>query len=98
MLRRGQGGRVPLPTPEQFKDAVALDHEIDACSGVPFGPLIAMNIAFRNGDISTVSLDEVGALHLVDALKVLFPGIESPPASSAIRLPGGAVQAGHMSA
>jgi hypothetical protein len=98
MLRRGQGERVPPPTQEQFKEAVALDRAIDACSGVSFGPLIAMNIAFRNGDISTVCLDQIGALHLVDALKILFPGIESPPASSARRLPGGAVQAGHMSA
>jgi hypothetical protein len=98
MLRRGQGGRVPLPTEQQFKEAHALDRAIDACSGVSFGPLIAMNIAFRNSDISTVYLDRVGALHIVDALKILFPGIEAPPASSAIRLPEGGVQAGHMSA
>jgi hypothetical protein len=59
-----------------------------------------MKLACRNGDIATVVLDEYAALCLSEALKALFPGIESPPASPLIRREtetGVEVQAGHMS-
>ena len=86
--------RVPLPTNAEFTEAFALNRAITACSGAPFLAWKAMNIAFRNDDISTVYLDETGALTLRDALVALFPSIESAPASRAIKLPDGAVQAG----
>ncbi len=89
--------RVPYPTRAELNEAVALDREIIACSAVPCGPLKAMNIAFRNGDISTVYIGEVGALCLAKALTALFPSIESAPASP-VRLDSeGRLIAGHMS-
>ena len=89
--------RVPYPTKDAFNEAVASDREIIACSAVPYGPLTAMNIAFRSGDISTVYIAELGALNLAKALTALFPSIESAPASPVRRYAAGRLVAGHMS-
>lgn len=99
-MRRGQGDRVPIPTTADLSEAISLDREIVACSGKRFGPLIALTVAFHNADKSTVCLNEYAALCLLGALKALFPGIESSPASPArVRGTEGdvEVQCGHMS-
>jgi hypothetical protein len=99
-MRHGQGGRLPIPTEAELAEAISLDREVVACSGKRFGSLIAVTVAFHNGDISTVSLDEHAALCLFAALKALFPAIESASASPArIRETesGVEVQCGHMS-
>jgi len=97
MLRRGAGGRVPYPTAEQINEAFERDLAIEACSGQRFELGIVMNIAFRNGDISTVYLDEIVALNFVGALIALFPSIQSAPASPAKVDDEGRVRAGYMS-
>jgi hypothetical protein len=53
------------------------------------------------GGEATIFLNELGALHLFEAVKALFPNIASPPASPAIigKTPEGdiQVQVGHKS-
>ncbi len=98
-MRRGEGGRVPIPTKQETDEAYELGREIVACSGVRPGPIIHMNIAFHKAGISTVILDEDGARCLLAALKALFPRVAGVPASPAtIRATGIEVQEGHMSA
>jgi hypothetical protein len=69
---------------DEITRAVELSREIVACSGIRSGSLIYMNIAFHNGDISTVCLDEDGARHLLAALKTLVPDAEAIHASPSI--------------
>jgi hypothetical protein len=57
-----------------------------------------MNIAFHNGDISTVLFDEDGGRHLLAALKALVPNAAKVLASSVTREGTGiVVQEGYMS-
>jgi hypothetical protein len=90
--------RVPLPTKaEMVASAQRPEFEIVACSGVRQSPLICMNVAFRTGNISTVSLDEMSARHLLAALKCLFPRaaeiLAAPSIETEFEI---AVQAGHL--
>lgn len=99
-MRRGQGGRLPVPRKAEFEKVVIEDAEIVACSALRSGPLAALAMALNNGGTATVCVDELSAVILVATLKALFPSCESPPASPAIvtRTENGiAVQAGHMS-
>jgi hypothetical protein len=41
-MRRGQGGRLPIPTPAEFQQAVIDESEIVACSGLRQGLLAVM--------------------------------------------------------
>jgi hypothetical protein len=97
-MRQGQGGRVPIPTEEDLKSAMLKERVIDACSGAKFGPLIALNIAFRTGDIATVCFDGPGAFHLLRALKSLVPDTSHTGVALVHEGPSGPqVQEGHMS-
>jgi hypothetical protein len=99
-MRRGQGGRMPIPTKQQFEKAVLDDSEIVACSALKPGPIAALAMSLDNGGTATVCVTELGAVNLVATLKALFPGCDSPPGSPAIITKteeGIAVQAGHMS-
>jgi hypothetical protein len=100
-MRRGQGGRVQVPTVAQITEAMQNDMEMAACAGLRHGPLAALTISLSGGGEATIFLDELGALHLFEALKALFPSIASPLASPAIisRTPEGdtQVQVGHKS-
>jgi hypothetical protein len=96
-MRRGHGGRVPYPTEEQIVEAVSLERAIEACSGVRCDALIYLNIAFRNGDISTVWMDDVAAVPLLRALKAPIPNSQTIPAAMVTGGPLGIqVQEGHM--
>ena len=100
MMRRGQGDRLPIPTQDEFQQAVLNDSEIVACSGRKEGPLAALCVALNTGATATVSVDELGAVYLVATLKALFPGCDTPTASPAVLTPienGIGVQAGHQS-
>lgn len=100
-MRRGHGGRLPVPTVAELSNAAAEGREIVACSGLRHGPLRALRIGCHNNDIATVALNEHAALCLFAALKALFPNIESAPASPAKVRPtenGTEVECGHMSA
>jgi len=100
-MRRGRGDRLPVPTLEELNEASASEREIVACSGLRYGPLIALKLACHNGDTATVCLDTVGRFYLLEALKALIPqGDQSPPASPVkVRgTPEGVeIQVGHMS-
>lgn len=74
-------GRLPIPTLQEFNEACAADREIIACSALQRGPLTALTIGLRNSGIATVTLNNVGAHYLLEALKSLFPNSGSPPAS-----------------
>jgi len=93
-LIRGRGGRVPVPTDSEFREAIDLDREIVACSAKRFGPLIALKVAFHNGDTSTVSVSTAGGFHLLRALKAIVP---DGPTVGAAALSGDEIQEGHMS-
>ncbi len=100
-MRRGQGERLPVPTPDEYASASAEGREIAACSGLKSGPLSVMKLACHNGDTATVCVDEYAALCLSEALKAFFPTLATAPASPAKvdRTEAGIeVQAGHMSA
>jgi hypothetical protein len=60
-----------------------------------------MTLALNSTATATVCFDELGALHLFEALKALFPSIASPMASPArvTKMDNGdvAVQVGHQS-
>jgi hypothetical protein len=98
-MRRGRGGRVPLPTRAEMREAVEQDREVVACSGVKDGPQIFLKVAFHNGDISTVYLGPTGSLRLLMALKALVPDGPIISASQTTKTETGfTVQEGHMSA
>lgn len=100
MMRRGQGGRLPIPTQEEFKRVVVGESEIVACSGRRKGPLGALCMALNRGHTATVCVDELSAVILVATLKAMFPGCDKPVASLAIvtQIENGiGVQAGHQS-
>jgi hypothetical protein len=98
-MRRGQGGRVDAPTVAQITEALLNDMEMAACAGLRHGPLAALTISLSSGGEATIFLDELGALHLFEAVKALFPSITSAPASPVKRTPEGdiQVQVGHKS-
>jgi hypothetical protein len=99
MMRRAQGGRVPLPTGAEIAEALAEGREIVACSGVRRSPLICMNVAFHTAGISTGILDEMAGRALLAALKALFPNAAEISASRGLETEYEiAVQEGHMSA
>jgi hypothetical protein len=98
MPRRGQGQRVPIPTQDEIAEAEALGREIVACSAVTFGPLKYMKVAFRNGDISTVSLGMLGGYRLLRALKTIVPDTPQVGVAHATETENGLqLQEGHMS-
>jgi len=100
-MRRGQGGRLPVPTTAEFTQAVIEECEIVACSGLKQGPLAAMKLALNSGHTATVCVDVLSAVILVQSLKALFSGCDTPPASPATITKtdtGIAIQAGHLSA
>jgi hypothetical protein len=100
-MRRGQGGRLSIPTEAELQQAVIKESEIVACSGLRQGPLAVMKLALNTLYTATVCVDVHSAVILVATLKELFPGCDSPQASPAIvtRTDNGiAVQAGHQSA
>ena len=83
--QREMGRRVPIPSEEDITNAFAMHprRAVVAVAGTTRGQLIYLNIAFRNGDIETVYLDERGAGRLIAALKALAPtkvGIAASPA------------------
>ena len=97
-MRRGQGGRVPIPTRAEIDKSEAQSREIVACSGVRLGPPIYMKFAFNNGDSSTASLGPTGAHHLLSALNGHPPSLtgcplECEPLGSRGRSPGAHVAA-----
>ena len=100
-MRRGQGGRVPVPTVKQITAAIQNDMEMAACAGLRHGPLAALTISLSSGGEATIFLDELGASYLFEAVKALFPIIASGHASPAIigRTSDGdiTVQVGHKS-
>jgi hypothetical protein len=99
-MRRGQGDRLPIPTEDEFEKAVVSESEIVACSGRREGPLAALCMALNSGHTATVCVDELSAVQLVAALKALFPGCDTPPASPAVLTEienGIGVQVGHQS-
>lgn len=89
--------KLPVPTLEEFVQAGSEGREVVACSGARFGPLIALNIALRNGDTAILRLDTVGRYCLLSALKALIPDNESVRAAPAKEMRDGvAVQVGHV--
>jgi hypothetical protein len=100
-MRRGQGGRVEVPTVAQIPEAIQNEMEMAACAGLRHGPLAALTISLSGGGEATIFLDELGAIYLFEAVKALFPNIGSGPASHAIidRTPAGDIQVrvGHKS-
>jgi hypothetical protein len=99
-MRRGNGGRLPVPTLREFEQACVSDSEIVACSGLRRGPLAALSMALNNRHTATVCLDELSAVHLVAAVTALFPSAISPNASPALTnktADGIEVQVGHQS-
>jgi hypothetical protein len=98
-MRRGQGGRLAVPTIGDLMKADEQEREVVACSGLRFGPLTALTIALHNGDTATVCLNDIGSVVLLDALRALFPN--STPTSAALvkeTANGIEVQVGHLSA
>ena len=83
-LRPGAGGRVAVPTVEDLNAAILDGFEMAACAGVRHGFDAALTVVLLNGAVSTICLNELAALQLFAALKVLFPSIASAPASGAI--------------
>jgi hypothetical protein len=79
-MRRGQGGRAPIPTKEEIDEALSLDREIVAVSVKQIELMTYMKFAFHNGDTSTVSLGigNLGGFRLFE--KILFPEHGSTPA------------------
>jgi hypothetical protein len=99
-MRRGQGGRLPIPTHDEFAKAVVDDSVIVACAGRREGPLGALCMALDTGHTAMVCVDTLSAVRLVATLKAMFPGCDTPTASPAIVTPienGIGVQAGHQS-
>jgi hypothetical protein len=98
-MRRGQGGRLSIPTESQLAEQIEEGREIVACSGARFGPLSALSIVCHNADIATLGLDEYAAGCLVGVLKALFPDSEKVRATVVTEgVNGVQAQAGHMSA
>jgi hypothetical protein len=96
-MRRGQGGRVPYPTQDEINEAALQDNSVQACSGIRYGQLIVLKVAFRNGNISTVYSDRLGVRNLLAVLKALIPNSELVPASRLTDGPlGPQTQQGHM--
>lgn len=56
-MRRGQGGRPPIPTHEEWQKVVLIESEVVACSGRLDGALGAMCMALNNGMTATVCVD-----------------------------------------
>jgi hypothetical protein len=81
---REPGRRVPIPDDAAISLTFANPKRgLVAVAGTTREQLIYLNIAFRNGDIRTVYLDENGAGRLLAALKALVPakaGIAASPA------------------
>jgi hypothetical protein len=99
-MRRGQGGRLPIPTVEELQQAIIAENQIVACAGRRQGPLAVMTLALNTMEKATVCVDTLSAVILVATLKELFPGCDTPPGSPAIVTRTGAeitVQAGHQS-
>lgn len=97
---RGQGGRLPIPTHDEFAKVVVEDSVIVACAGRREGPLAALCMALETGYTATVCVNTLSAVQLVATLKAMFPGCDTPPASPAIvtQIENGiGVQAGHQS-
>jgi hypothetical protein len=86
---------------QEFKDACGEEQTLVACAALKYGPMSAMTLSLHNGGIATVVLDTLGAHYLLEALKVLFPDIESPPATPVKVVKRTAdtleIQVGHMS-
>jgi hypothetical protein len=99
-MRRGQGGRVPVPSLTELMKAADEGREIVALSGLKHGPLAALTLSHHNSGTATVYMDEHRAHILFESVKTLFPNIGSPPASPVIVTKtetGMEIQAGHMS-
>jgi hypothetical protein len=100
-MRRGQGGRLPIPTVAELQKAIIDESMIVACSGLRQGPLAIMKLALNTLHTADVCVDSHSATILVAGLKALFPGCDTAPGSPAIVTQtesGVAVQAGHQSA
>lgn len=68
--------RKPVPIPDDSQISLAMTTPakgLVAVAGTRKEQLIFLNIAYRNGDIETVYLDDNGAARLIAALKALAP-------------------------
>lgn len=98
-MRRGQGGRVPVPTLKEITEAAGEGREIVACAGVAYESMIVLKLACHNGDTATVLLGPHGRSVLSRALMALSPKDLQPRAARVTDSDlGPTVQLGYTSA